>query len=316
MGSAGDASVARRVRSKPGDGHALHRGCRRGSAGDSGWARSPLNCWRGRCASLRIQAEALAHGDFSPRELVHTGSSEIADLSEALGETARHLGEQVRDLEQAREAGAAQAGQLRDLNRRTVRLQEDERRRIAGRSTMPSLPDYRSPYQARALRLGTSDDPDRSSARRDSTLDGIGELLSKAMEEPVLHRAPPARPRRYWRRGGHRALHRPSAASAQRPSRGGGGATATDARGPAGDLPHRPALHNALRHAAADEAVVRFEVIDDLLRVTIRDNGAGFNPKQYGAADGVGIAQHARTRCGDRSNVRRDVPALVTGRPS
>ena len=59
---------------------------------------------------LRIQAEALAHGDFSPRELVHTGSSEIADLSEALGETARHLGEQVRDLEQAREAGAAQAG--------------------------------------------------------------------------------------------------------------------------------------------------------------------------------------------------------------
>ena len=38
------------------------------------------------------------------------------------------------------------------------------------------------------------------------------------------------------------------------------------------------ALHNALRHAAADEAVVRFEVIDDLLRVTIRDNGAGFNP--------------------------------------
>ena len=32
---------------------------------------------------LRIQAEALAHGDFSPRELVQTGSSEIADLSEA-----------------------------------------------------------------------------------------------------------------------------------------------------------------------------------------------------------------------------------------
>src|SRR5919107_5956710 len=81
---------------------------------------------------LRLQAEALAHGDFSPRELVQTGSSEIADLSAALDATTRHLGEQVRDLEQAREAGAAQAGQLRDLNRRTVRLQEDERRRIAG----------------------------------------------------------------------------------------------------------------------------------------------------------------------------------------
>ena len=38
------------------------------------------------------------------------------------------------------------------------------------------------------------------------------------------------------------------------------------------------ALHNALRHAAADEAVVRFEVIDDMLRVTISDNGAGFDP--------------------------------------
>jgi signal transduction histidine kinase len=39
------------------------------------------------------------------------------------------------------------------------------------------------------------------------------------------------------------------------------------------------ALHNALRHAAADEAVVSFETSDDTLRVTIRDNGAGFNPE-------------------------------------
>jgi signal transduction histidine kinase len=38
------------------------------------------------------------------------------------------------------------------------------------------------------------------------------------------------------------------------------------------------ALHNALRHAAADEAVVRIEATDSRLRVTIRDNGAGFNP--------------------------------------
>ena len=34
---------------------------------------------------LRFQAEALAHGDFSPRELVETGSSEIADLSDGPG---------------------------------------------------------------------------------------------------------------------------------------------------------------------------------------------------------------------------------------
>src|SRR5918999_4872813 len=109
---------------------------------------------------LRLQAEALAHGDFSPRELVQTGSSEIAELSEALAATARHLDEQVRDLERAREAGAAQAGQLRELNRRTVRLQEDERRRIAG-----EIHDAVSPlitgalYQARALLMTNGKTP-------------------------------------------------------------------------------------------------------------------------------------------------------------
>jgi signal transduction histidine kinase len=39
------------------------------------------------------------------------------------------------------------------------------------------------------------------------------------------------------------------------------------------------ALHNALRHAAADEAVVSIETGSDFLRVTISDNGAGFNPE-------------------------------------
>ncbi len=98
------------------------------------------------------------------------------------GQPARRSGQ--RDLEQAREAGAAQAAQLRDLNRRTVRMQEDERRRIAG-----EIHDAVSPlitgalYQARALRLGPPDDPGRSVARRDSTLDSIGDLLSRAMEE-------------------------------------------------------------------------------------------------------------------------------------
>ncbi len=46
------------------------------------------------------------------------------------------------------------------------------------------------------------------------------------------------------------------------------------------------ALHNVLRHAAADEALVRLEVHrdqhgdDSCLRVTIRDNGAGFDPER------------------------------------
>jgi signal transduction histidine kinase len=243
---------------------------------------------------LRIQAEALAHGDFSPRELVQTGSSEMAELSEALGETARQLGEQVRDLEQAREAGAAQAEQLRDLNRRTVRLQEDERRRIAG-----EIHDAVSPlitgalYQARALRLGTPDDPTRSAARRDSTLDGIGELLAKAMEE--LHGVIFAlRPPDLDDIGVVAAIERYIA----QVQRSGLNVHLEAAEEPPPLTPEvrlaiyrivQEALHNALRHAAADEAVVRFEVIDDVLRVTIRDNGAGFNPQHSTRPTALGL---------------------------
>ena len=39
------------------------------------------------------------------------------------------------------------------------------------------------------------------------------------------------------------------------------------------------ALHNVVRHSGADEAVVRLETIDDTTRVTIRDNGSGFDPE-------------------------------------
>jgi len=242
---------------------------------------------------LRFQAAALAHGDFSPRELVQTGSSEIADLSGALDATARHLGEQVRDLEQAREAGAAQAEQLRDLNRRTVRLQEDERRRIAG-----EIHDAVSPlitgalYQTRALRLGAPDDPTRS-ARRDSTLDGIGELLSKAMEElhgVIFALRPPdlddigvlAAIERYIGQVQRSGLNVQLEAEQEPPP------LTPEVRLAIYRIVQE-ALHNALRHAAADEAVVRFEVIDDMLRVTIRDNGAGFNPQHTARPTALGL---------------------------
>ena len=243
---------------------------------------------------LRFQAEALAHGDFSRRELVETGSSEIADLSEALDATARHLSEQVRDLEQAREAGATQAEQLRELNRRTVRLQEDERRRIAS-----EIHDAVSPlitgalYQARALRLGTPNDPNRSVARHDSTLDGIGELLSKAMEE--LHGVIFAlRPPDLDDIGVVAAIERYIA----QVQRSGLNVHLEAEQEPPPLTPEvrlaiyrivQEALHNALRHAAADEAVVRFEVIDDMLRVTISDNGAGFNPEHGTRPTALGL---------------------------
>jgi signal transduction histidine kinase len=283
---------------------------------------------------LRLQADALAHGDFSPRELVQTGSSEIADLSAALDATARQLGEQVRDLEQAREAGAAQAEQLRDLNRRTVRLQEDERRRIAG-----EIHDAVSPlitgalYQARALRLGSPDDPSRSAARRDSTLDGIGELLAKAMEElhgVIFALRPPdlddigvvAAIERYIGQVQRSGLNVQIEAEEELPP------LTPEVRLAIYRIVQE-ALHNALRHAAADEAVVRFEVIGDVLRVTIRDNGAGFNPqhtarptalgllsmRERAAAIGAAFAVMSRPGDGTTVMIERPIDAELTTVP-
>ena len=44
-----------------------------------------------------------------------------------------------------------------------------------------------------------------------------------------------------------------------------------------------------MRHASADEAVVRLETVDDMLRVTIRDNGAGFNPQAAARPTALGL---------------------------
>jgi signal transduction histidine kinase len=243
---------------------------------------------------LRTQTEALAQGDFTPREPVQGGSSEIARLTEALGGLAGRFGDQVRDLEQARETGAAHAEQLRELNRRTVRLQEDERRRIAG-----EIHDAVSPlitgalYQARALRLGTPDESVRSAARRDSALDSISDLLSRAMEE--LHGVVFAlRPPDLDDIGVVAAIER-YIAQVQR----SGLNVHLEAEGEPPPLTPevrlaiyrivQEALHNALRHAAADEAVVRFETSEDTLRVTIRDNGAGFNPQHTARPTALGL---------------------------
>jgi signal transduction histidine kinase len=225
---------------------------------------------------------------------VQGGSREIVALREALGEVANRFGEQVRDLEEARAAGAAQAEQLRDLNRRTIRLQEDERRRIAG-----EIHDAVSPlitgalYQARALRLVIPDGSARPSARLEAALDSISDLLSRAMEE--LHGVVFAlRPPDLDDIGVVAAIER-YISQIQR--------AGLNARLEAeGDPPLlspevrlaiyrivQEALHNALRHAAADEAVVRLEVNDETLRVTIRDNGAGFDPEHATRPSALGL---------------------------
>lgn len=239
---------------------------------------------------VQAQADALASGDFSPREEVEGGGVEITGLSTALGAVATRFGEQLHDLEQAREAGDAQSEQLRDLNRRTVRMQEDERRRIAS-----EIHDAVSPlitgalYQARALRLGDAD----GAVRNDTTLDGIGDLLSRAMDE--LHRVVFAlRPPDLDDIGVLAAIER-YVAQVQR----AGLNARLEAEGdPPALTPEvrlaiyrivQEALHNALRHAAADEAVVRFETIDDVLRVTISDNGAGFDPQHAARPSALGL---------------------------
>jgi signal transduction histidine kinase len=284
--------------------------------------------WR----ELNTQAEALAAGDYTPREPIAGGSADIAAIGAALGTVANRLRDQVHALTEARGAGAAQAEQLRDLNRRTVRLQEDERRRIAG-----DIHDAVSPlitgalYQARALRLGTPDDLGRSAARRDSALDSISELLSKAMDEVhgvIFALRPPdlddigvlAAIERYIAQVQRSGLNVHLEAEEDPP------ALTPEVRLAIYRIVQE-ALHNALRHASADEAVVRFETTDETLRVTISDNGAGFNPQHAARptalgllsmrerAAAIGATLAVMSRPGDGTTVtieRRQEPELTT----
>lgn len=244
---------------------------------------------------LTRQASSIAHGDFS-RGVEPSGTGEFVDLSEAVGEMANRLTTQVRDLDSARIEVAAQAERLRDLLRRTVRLQEDERRRIAG-----DIHDAVSPlitgalYQARALQLGSPsnalgvpiDEPE------DENLTAITSLLERAMDE--LHSVIFAlRPPDLDDLGVEAAIER----YVEQINRNGLPSHFEVVGEPRRLSPEarlaiyrivQEALHNALRHAQADEAVVRMEWTDDLLRVTIRDNGSGFDPDHAATATSLGL---------------------------
>lgn len=251
----------------------------------SEWIARPLR-------QLTGQAVAIARGDFGQRA-PSAGGGEVAALAVAFGEMADQLAEQVRDLEAAREAGAVHAVQLRDLLRRTVRLQEDERRRMAG-----EIHDAVNPlitgalYQARALRLASAHANANANAvdgatpspadGRAADLDAIADLLTRAMEE--LHGVIFAlRPPDLDDLGVVAAIERYVAQIVR-----AGLDARLEVEGEAPPLTPevrlavyrivQEALHNALRHAAADEAVVRLRTSDGRLRVTIRDNGAGFDP--------------------------------------
>jgi signal transduction histidine kinase len=248
---------------------------------------------------LTTQTAAIAHGDYS-RPVDITGSGEMVELSEAVGEMADRLTTQVRDLNSARIEVAAQAERLRDLLRRTVRLQEDERRRIAG-----DIHDAVSPlitgalYQTRAIQLG-SGNGDHATNGTNGTIEedaenltAITDLLERAMDE--LHSVIFAlRPPDLDDLGVEAAIDRyvqqidRNGLPCQFEVVGEARRLSPEARLAVYRIVQE-ALHNALRHAHADAALVRMEWTDDLLRVTIRDNGSGFDPDQASNSTSLGL---------------------------
>ncbi|MBA3414947.1 MAG: HAMP domain-containing protein [Chloroflexia bacterium] len=244
------------------------------------WIARPLR-------QLTGQATAIRQGDFSPLPIA-SGPGEIRQLGEAFGEMSDRLAGQMADLEAARAAGDAQARQMRELNRRTIRLQEDERRRIAG-----DIHDAVSPlitgalYQARALQLTNGHSPVASGngTGPDPGGDGlaaIGDLLNRATDElhnVVFALRPPdlddlgvvAAIERYMNQVRRAGLNCHLEVEGDSP------ALTPEVRLAIYRIVQE-ALHNALRHAAADDAVVRIEATEGRLWVSIRDNGAGFNP--------------------------------------
>jgi signal transduction histidine kinase len=243
---------------------------------------------------LTGQAAAIAQGDYS-KSVDVGGPGEIAGLSEAVGDMADRLTTQVRDLDSARIDVAQHAERLRDLLRRTVRLQEDERRRIAG-----DIHDAVSPlitgalYQTRALELGVSSNgAEPALADQEENLASISGLLERAMDE--LHSVIFAlRPPDLDDLGVEAAIER----YVQQIERNGLPCQFSVEGDPRRLSPEarlaiyrivQEALHNALRHARADAAEVRMEWFEESLRVSIRDNGSGFDPETASNSTSLGL---------------------------
>ncbi len=221
----------------------------------------------------------LEQGNYNVTTQTH-GTGEMLDLSSSLARVADRLRHQASDLEESQQDRQRQTTQMRDLLRRTLRLQEDERRRIAG-----EIHDAVSPlitgalYQTRAMQMSNGE---ATHEERSESLESVNTLLERASEElhgVIFDLRPPD-----LDDIGVVAAIEAYVSTIQR--------TGLEARLEVdGELPQQTpevrlgiyrivqeALHNVLRHASADEAIVRIEYEDELLRVTIRDNGSGFDP--------------------------------------
>jgi signal transduction histidine kinase len=246
---------------------------------------------------LTREAATIAQGNLE-ESVEPVGRGEVYSLSLSLRDMANRLTRQVREVEEAREETAQQNDLMRELLRRTVRLQEDERRRIAG-----EIHDAVSPlitgalYRVRALLLrenGNSGDRKvHVETEQQDGLSATADLLEQSMDE--LHNVifalrPPdlddvglvAAVERYVHQinrtglpceleviGEQRRLSPDTRLGVYRVI--------------------QEALHNSLRHAHADEALVKLEFRDDELRVSIRDNGSGFDPESATRSLSLGL---------------------------
>ena len=249
---------------------------------------------------LTREAAGIASGDID-NQVEPVGRGEVYSLSLSLRDMANRLTNQVREVEDARAQTDQQNDLMRELLRRTVRLQEDERRRIAG-----DLHDAVSPlitgalYRVRALLLlephpGQGNGNGNGAAATDQAegLTATTELLEQSMDE--LHNVVFAlRPPDLDDVGLEAAVER----YVNQINRTGLPSEFQITGEPRRLSPEvrlgiyrivQEALHNALRHAHADEALVHIEYLESELRVSIRDNGSGFDPESAGRSVSLGL---------------------------
>ncbi len=232
----------------------------------------------------------LAAGDYT-RTIVPRSSGEIRELGTALATLQTRLEEQMSGAEEHQTERQRQTEQMRELLRRDLRMQEDERRHIAS-----EIHDAVSPlitgalYQSRALLMANGG---TTKENVQETLDSVNKLLERASEE--IHEIIfDLRPPDLDDIGVVAAIE----AFVSTIQRTGLEARLEVVNDPPPLTPEvrlgiyrivQEALHNVLRHAGADEAVVRLEHQDNTLRVTIRDNGTGFDPEKARRPTSLGL---------------------------
>lgn len=231
---------------------------------------------------LTAQAAAIRRGQFhhSIESSESSGASEIRDLADAFAGMALQIEGQMHGLQESRQERERQAQEMRELLRRTLRLQEDERRRIAA-----EIHDAVSPlitgalYQARSIQLSGQTQAPEDQAASLASVNQLLEQASKEIHDVIFDLRPPdlddigvvAAIRAYIK-----TIERTGIAA--RFEVVGDAPTLTPEVRLGVYRIVQEALHNVVRHARADDVVVELESTPQLLRVTIRDNGTGFDP--------------------------------------